>query len=179
MSKKTLSHTQANAAPAAGKENLLTPDVNMLILTWVTFFLLVAFLYKYAWRPILSALEVREESIRKSVEEAQKIKEELEKINEACEQVLQEAEDKSKEILAQSRKGAVEAAKIIEEKAKEQANILLENARRDIREEVEKAQANLREESVHIAVSLAGKLIAKNLDDEKNQKLLDEFIKEI
>ena len=76
-------------------------------------------------------------------------------------------------------KSIAEMAKGIHEKAKEEAHILLQNAKREIKDEVEKAQADLRAESARIAVALAGKLIEKNLDDEKNRKLVDEFIKEI
>ena len=159
--------------------NFLSPDTNMLILTWITFFLLLIVLYKFAWKPILLALDKREENIRKSVEEAERIKAELAKMDETRHQMLVEIEAKSKAILDQSRKGAVEAAKIIQEKAKEETRILLENARREVKEEVERAQANLREESAEIAIRLAGKLIEKNLDDEQNKKLIDEFIREI
>lgn len=162
---------------AKEEKSLLSPDVTIFLLTLVTFFLLLAVLYKFAWKPILSALDKREDEIRKSVEEAARIKAELEKISEERAKVLREAEAKSKEILAESRKGAVEAAKVIQEKAKEEAGILLENARREIKDETEKAQALLRKESAHLAVGLAAKLIQENFDDEKNKKLIDDFIR--
>ena len=170
-------HVTQNSREA--NSDFLSPDTNMLILTWITFFLLLAVLYKFAWRPILSALDKREEAIRRSVEEAERIKAELAKMDQTRQKMLVEIEAKSKAILDQSRKGAVEVAKIIQEKAKEEARILVENALREVKEETEKAQANLREESANIAIRLASKLIEKNLDDERNKKLIDEFIREI
>ena len=164
---------------ATQNHNFLSPDVHMLILTWVTFFSLLAVLYKFAWKPILSALERREGAIRKSLEEAQKIKDELARINETCRTILAETEVKSKAILAESRKEGVGLAKGIHEKAKEEAAITLENARREIKTEVEKAQANLREESARVAVGLASKLIEQNLDTQHNKKLVEEFLKKI
>ena len=158
---------------------IFNPDTSMLLLTWITFFALLAVLYKFAWKPILSALDAREESIRKSVDEAERIRLELSKIEEIRVRMLTEVETKSKDVIAQARKGAVEAARIIQEKAKEEAHILLENARREIKSEVEKAQADLREESARAAVQLAGKLIEENLDDEKNRKLVNELIREL
>ena len=161
-----------------GNQNFLSPDVSMLLLTWVTFFLLLAVLYKFAWRPILSALEAREEIIRNSIENAGKIKSELDEIHRTRAAIIGEAEEKSRELLAQARKGAVETAKIIHETAKEEAHILLQNAQREIKAEAEKAQADLRQESARIAVQLAGRLIEKNLDDEKNSRLIEKFISE-
>ena len=150
----------------------------MVLLTWVTFFLLLAVLYKYAWKPILNILDVREESIRKSLEDVDQIKSELEALDSKCTQLTAEAERKSTEIIDQSRKAAREAANIIANKAREEAQISLENAIRDIKEEVQKAQMQLREESVQIAVGLASKLIEENLSVEKNRSLINKFIKE-
>ncbi len=158
-------------APAA-ESGLFTPDLWMVILTWVTFFLLLAVLYKFAWKPILGALDKREESIRRAVETADKVKEELTKINETRQQFLREAEEKARDIVSESKKAAYQISQVIQNKAKEEANILLENAQRDIKEETEKAKIVLRKESAQIAVELAGKLIEKNLDTDDNRKLI-------
>lgn len=169
----------AQGAPSAQDSGFLSPDASMVLLTWITFFLLLAILHKFAWKPILANLDAREERIRRSLEEADKVKEDLQRINQTRDQVLGEAEVRAKEILDQSRKAAAEAAKIIQHKAREEGQILLENARREIQEEKEKAQADLRQESAHIAIRLAGKLLEENLDNEKNRRLINEYIKEI
>ena len=66
-------------AQATNEYVFLTPDVTMIVLTWATFFTLFFVLYKFAWKPILTALDNREESIRRSVEEVQKIKDFIKK----------------------------------------------------------------------------------------------------
>ncbi len=157
----------------------MSPDVMLILLTWVTFFLLLAVLHKFAWKPILSALDAREESIRKSLENAGFIAEKMARIEETCDQILSDAQGRAKQIVDQSRKTASQAAKIIEDKAREEADISLENTLREIRKETQKAQTRLREESARLAVDLASKLIEENLDDEKNQKLVTKFINEI
>ena len=151
----------------------------MVLLTWVTFFLLLAVLYKYAWKPILKSLDEREESIRKSIEDVDRIKSEMEKIDEKCNQLLAQAQGKSTKIIDQSRKAARDAANIIEDKARGEAQISIENALRDIKQEAQKAQMRLRDESAQIAVDLAGKLIEENMSTDKNRKLIDRFIKDI
>ena len=158
---------------------IMTPDVTMLILTWVAFISLLIILHKFAWKPILAALDAREQSIRDAVSNADRAKAELEKIQATRDQILSEAESKSKELIEQSRKAAVDAAKVIQQKTREEAQILLKNAEREIKDATERAQSILRVESARIAVELASKLIEENLDDEKNRKIVDEFIKRI
>lgn len=179
MAEPTTATIQVEGNLPESNAGFLSPDVSMLLLTWVTFFLLVIVLYKLAWRPILAGLDAREQSIKKSVDDVERIRQELLQIDDKRKQILAEAESASKDILAQARKGAVEQAKMIQDKAKEDAHILVENARREIKEELERARADLRAESAQIAVELAGKLLDENLDDEKNRRLIDDFIKKI
>ncbi|HBR15774.1 MAG TPA: ATP synthase F0 subunit B [Candidatus Omnitrophica bacterium] len=169
----------STASQAATDPGVLSPDVGMTLLTWVTFFLLLAILNKFAWKPILNRLDQRAEEIKKSLENADRIKEELAAIHQKQAQLIKEAETRAHEIIDQSRKAAVEAANVIRHKAKEETKISLENALREIKDEKEKAQAFLREESARIAVSLAGKLLEQNLDDEKNRRFINQMIKEI
>lgn len=161
------------------EKGFFSPDMNMVLLTWVTFFLLLAVLYKFAWKPILNILDEREESIRKSLEDVDRIKNELEGLDAKCTQLIAEADRKATEAIGRSRKAAKEAANIIENKARQEAQISLENALRDIKEETQKARVKLREESAQIAVGLAGKLIEENIDADKNRSLINSFIKKL
>lgn len=169
-----------HAMPTAEVESaIFSPDANMLILTWVTFFILLAVLHKFAWKPILKTLSDREESIRKSLDDVDRIKREMTALNETRARLIAEAEGKAADIIGQSRKAAVEAARIIEHKAKEEAKISVENALREIKEETQKARMRLREEGAQIAVELAGKLIEANLDTENNRELVNQAIRKI
>jgi F-type H+-transporting ATPase subunit b len=167
------------AAPEKVEASFISPDIGMLILTWIVFFLLLGVLYKFAWKPILATLDAREEAIRKSIEDVNRIKNEMEQIAQTRKQLIDEAHEKSKEIIELSRQAAREASHVIEGKAREEAKITLENALRDIREETQKAQIKLRGESAQIAIELAGKLIEENMNTEKNQKIINRLIKQI
>ena len=175
VNSETVAHEPAAEQPIG----FMSPEVNIVILTWVAFFLLLAILRKYAWQPISAALDAREAAIRKSIEDADRAKEELNKINESRAKMIAEAELKAREMIEHARKAAVEAAKTIEQKARSEGQILIENALREIKTEQEKALASLRTESAHLAVQLAGKLIHENLDTKKNRELVDRLIKEI
>jgi len=157
---------------------IISPDVGMMVLTWVTFFLLLAVLYKYAWKPILSGLDAREETIRRSLEEAQQARDELAKVHIETQKMIVAADEKAKHIVDRARKAAVEAARVIEHKANEEAQIILKNAEHEIEAMKDKAIVTLRKESVDLAVSLAEKIIDEELDKEKHRTFVDKLIKE-
>ena len=166
------------ASPAEVESVLLNPDVSMAALTWVTFLILSVVLYKFAWDPILKALDDREELLRRSVENADRIKAEFDQLQQTRNQLIHEAEEKARNIISEAKQAGTQLSQVIQNKAKEEASILLENTRRDIKEEIAKAKIVLREESAQIAIELAGKLIEKNLDTESNRKLVHKLTAE-
>lgn len=164
--------------PAEAEQFTLPPEVSMVLLTWISFFLLLAILRKFAWRPILDQIESRENKIETSLKEAQHIKAEIEKLNTTIAEKLAKAETQAQQYLEDGRKAAHESAKHIEQRAREEVQIMVTNAQRAIQRETDQARASLREESAQIVVDLAGKLIEENLDQEKNQRLVQRFMQE-
>ena len=167
------------AGAEGGDVNLVEVNEKMVFWTWLTFGILLIILYFSAWKPILSALDKREKDIKDSVENAVKIQKELEKVEANREKIIREADEKAKDIVSSARKAAVEASKVIEDKAREEAKILLANANREIKAAREKAIASLRQDSATLAIELAEKLIGANLDSEKNKELTDRLIGKI
>ena len=164
----------AHAAP-----NPVQVNGPMMGLTWLTFGLLALVLYKVAWKPILSALDKREESLRKALDEAEKTRAEMASIDQTRAAIIAEADKRSREILDQARQAAVETANAIEAKAREESQILLENARREIHAEQEKAMASLRQESAELAIDITRKLIKENLDEPRSRKLASSLIGQV
>jgi F-type H+-transporting ATPase subunit b len=171
-------HAAVGAEVEHHEVSILDPDVGIAVLTYVTFFLLLAVLYKFAWKPILSGLDTREERIRKSLEDARKAAEEFSRINETSRKLIAETDEKAKHIVDRARKAAHEAARVIEHKAREEAKVVLGNATHEIEAMKGKARMMLREESVNTAIALAGRIIRQDLDEKGHQKLMDELIKE-
>jgi F-type H+-transporting ATPase subunit b len=169
---------EVDASPHAKDASLMSPDATMLVLTWVTFFLLLAILQKFAWKPIVTALENRENYIRKSLEEADQIKSSFTDIQASKEKILSEAHKNAQDIIDQSRKRAQEVAKTIEERAKEHAQEILQSAHQQIEGERDRVKTALRRESADMAIGLAGKIMKENVDNDKNRKLIDQAIKE-
>ncbi len=171
-----------NAADEANRKtasDVVNVDVPMIFWTWVVFVVLALLLHRFGFKPILEALDKREATIRSGMEAAEKARAEMARIEEVRARLVQEAEDQAKQIIDDGRKAAREAARLIEEKAKSEAQILVQNAQREIRSATESARASLQRESGELAVKLASRILAENLDDERNRALVDKLIGEV
>src|SRR5690606_35023209 len=105
-------------------------DVNPGLIFWtvITFVILLIILKKVAWKPILSALNQREDAIKESLEKAEKAKEEAQKILQENQASLLKAEDESKKIIEQSRQFAEKIKDQMLRESKEQAQKIIEDA---------------------------------------------------
>lgn len=160
----------------AEKPGVIDVSGSMMALTYVTFVITAFVLYKAAWKPILAALDKREETLKKAMDNAEKIRTEMAEIDQTRARLIEEADNRSREILDKAKRAAVDAAHAIEAKAREESQILLENARREIRAEQDKAMAALRRESADIAIEISRKILTDNLDETRSRKLADSLI---
>ena len=164
---------------AAAKVDILTPDVTMVFLTWLTFFLLLFVLKKFAWKPILDGLQQREDYIRQSLKEADEARRQLQEVQAEKERILEEARQRSQMIVEDSRRSAAELSKQSDQKAKANARQIVESAHQQTQGERERVRRQLRQESAAVAVTLASKIIKENMDNDKNRRLVQEALKEI
>src|SRR5580700_2830240 len=85
---------------------LVQPDPGLFIWTILTFLVLLTLLAKFAWGPLLKALESRQELIRKSLDDVQEAKRELERLHQESSQILKQARLQAESIVSQSRSDA-------------------------------------------------------------------------
>ena len=85
---------------------LVQPEPGLYIWTILTFLVLVALLAKFAWRPLLRALEERQASIRASLDEARQAREELKRVQSDAERLLADARVEAGQIIARTREDA-------------------------------------------------------------------------
>ena len=173
----TTEHTQA--VEAAPKLNVMPSDMIMVILTWVTFFCLLALLHKFAWKPILQALQNREKEIRDALENADKAKAQLAHVEEEKKKILDVARTEAAQIVDQSRKTARDLATDIEAKSRAHAQEIIQGAHAEIVGEKQRLLKTLRQESAEVAISLASKIIKENMDQDKNRRLVEEAVKQL
>src|SRR5436190_365771 len=85
---------------------LVQPDPGLFIWTIVTFLVLLALLAKFAWRPLLQALDSRQEAIRKALDDAQRARQELERLNRESAEIVAQARVDADSIVSRSRADA-------------------------------------------------------------------------
>jgi len=156
-------------------------DVNPGLVVWtvITFLVLLFVLKKIAWKPILTALNEREDAIKESLEKAEKAKEAAQKILEENQASLLKAEEESKKIIEQSRLYAQKLKDEMMKESKEQAHKIIEDASSQIEQKKEEAFDELKTKVAEIAIQAAEKILKENLDKDSNKKLVNRYIEDI
>src|ERR1700730_653732 len=104
---------------------LVQPDPGLFIWTIVTFLVLLTLLAKYAWGPLLKALEGRQASIVKSLDDAEKARHELERLHLESAQMIRNARAEAESIVSQSRTDADRLREEIKQKARTEGAALV------------------------------------------------------
>jgi len=158
---------------------LVQPDPGLFIWTILTFLVLLWLLAKFAWRPLLQALEARQELIRKSLEDAQQARRELERVSQESAQILKESRVQAETIIAQSRSDAERLREEMKQKAKAESDTIVRNAERQIQLETGRALQQIRHEAADLSVLIASKLIQRNLSKEDNERLIEDALAQV
>ena len=158
---------------------LVQPDPGLFIWTILTFLVLLGLLAKFAWGPLLKALEERQELIRTSLDDADKAKQELERLNQESAQIISEARAEAQSIVVKSRADAETVREDSRRKAKEEGDALIRSAQRQIELETARALQQIRHEVVDLSLTVASKLIKKNLTQEDNDALIQHSLAQI
>lgn len=158
---------------------LVQIDPGLFIWTIVTFLVLLTLLAKFAWTPLLIALETRQNAIRKSLDDAQQAKQELERLNLESAQIINRARVEAEAVITQSRSDGDRLREEIRAKARTEADNIVKNAQRQIQLETSRALEQIRREAVDLSVMIASKIIQRNLTREDNERLIDEALKQV
>src|SRR5579864_1066048 len=142
---------------------LVQPDPGLFIWTIVTFLVLLALLAKFAWGPLLAALEERQSLIRQSLDDAAKAKADLERLNHEAAQIVQRARIDADGIIAQSRIDADRLREELRQKARAEADHIVKSAERQIQLETSRALEQLRHEAVDLSVMIASEILQRNV----------------
>ena len=156
------------AAAEAPEASVFTVNAQMVILTWVAFLFALVSLYWVAWKPILRALDKRERTIRKSLEDA----EATQKASEAARAAQKAQADKAAEeisaLMESARQNARTLAASIEAQAQETARRHMETAQAEIGRQRERALIELQQASARLAEEAAARILAARASDRED-----------
>lgn len=172
--------TPALASEAeAPKGGLLSPAGGLMFWTLLVFAVLFFVLSKFAFKPILAAVEGREAELRQAMDQAKADRDAAAALMAEQKLQLDAARGEAQKIIADGRHTAEKMRADMLEQTKAQQADLLERAKRDIESEKQSAIADLRREAVDLAIAGASKVIEKNLDDASNRKLIESYLSSI
>jgi len=158
---------------------LVQPDPGLYIWTILVFLVLLALLAKFAWNPLLEALDNRQRSIREALDDARRAKQELEGIHAESAKLLAQARSEAAEIVSRSRSDADRFREELKDKARAEAASMLRNAERQIELETTRAVQQIRQEAVDLSVGIASKILQRNISREDNERLIEETFKQL
>jgi F-type H+-transporting ATPase subunit b len=162
-----------------GFPSWLTPELQVLVWSLVIFFTLLALLWKFAWGPIMRALEEREHGIQKKIDDAGARFKEAEAKAAEYEKRLSAAKDAAAELLAQGKRDAEKIKQDLLAQANQEAGAALTRARQEIKLAEQAAVAEIRTRVAELAAEMAERVIEREVKPEDHRRFIAEAISKI
>lgn len=158
---------------------LLTPHTGTIIWMLIAFLTVFFLLKKFAWKPLLNALKMREQTIENALKSAESTQKEMEKLQADNEKTMAKAKKERDKILAEAKKLKEQIIIDAKEQAGEEASKLITDAKASIKSEKEAAISEIKKHAAELSVSIAEKLLKEKLADDKDQKdLIDRLLRD-
>ena len=154
-------------------------SLDLFVKQTVLFLVLIFLMVKFAWKPILNALNDREEGIKDALDKAEQAREEMQNINADNERILKEARSERDSMLKEARELKSKMIADAKDEAQSQASKMIEQAQTAIASEKKSAMAELKNHVAGLSVEIAEKMVREELSNKDKQlKLVDEMLGE-
>lgn len=160
--------------------DLIIPESGLIIWQALGFIILLIILAKFAWKPILAALEEREGAIENSIRSAEIARREMANLVTENEKLLLEARIERDEILKKANEYSAQIMEQAREDASKVGAKMIEDAKAVIENEKLAAITDIQIQVAEVSLEVAEKLMRRNLSTEREQKeLVKEFVKDL
>jgi F-type H+-transporting ATPase subunit b len=157
---------------------LVQLDPGLFIWTIVTFLVLLALLAKFAWRPLLEALERRRVEIASALDNAERARAELQSVHQDAAKLLAEARVEAAGIVTRTRADAERLREELRTKALADAAAVTKNAEQQIQYETARAVRQIRDEAANLSIAVASKILRREVSEADNATLIQDAIKQ-
>jgi F-type H+-transporting ATPase subunit b len=168
-----------HGAGAADKPNPMEVQPALVVWTVVVFVCLFLLLGRFAWKPLMQALHQREEHLEHCLLQTEKARNESEQLLAEHRRLLAQADERIKSMLDKAHKDAQGTADEIVRQAQSEAGAARDRAQREIATARDQALSEIWGQTAAIAVSVAGRVLTKELTPDEHRRLLDLAIKEL
>jgi F-type H+-transporting ATPase subunit b len=124
-------------------------------------------------------LQAREDTIRKSLEDAKHAREELERLQAESQRILAQARTEAEAIVTRTRDDASRLREELRQKAQTEAAGIIRNAEQQIQLETARAFQQIRAEAADLSVAIASRLLQRNVSKEDNERLIEETFRQL
>ncbi len=142
------------------------------ILQLMSFFLLMYLLIKFLYKPFLAMTDKRSDEIKSEYEKAGKARKEAEELKKKSETQLQELNERINSMYDEAKERVKKYEESEKARVRNEIESTMEKARREITEEQLKAEEVLKTKVVTLAVTLASRLIQRDLDEKSKREFL-------
>lgn len=159
---------------------LITPGLGLIFWSALGFLIVLFLLSKYAWKPILSALDEREKSIEDALKSAEIARNEMANLKAENEKIIHEAKIERDKMLLQASETSKQMIEEAKDLAAKEGQMMLEKAKAAIETEKHAALEELKVQVGILSLAVAEKLLKRNFtSDASQQKLVEELVKDI
>ncbi len=160
----------------------LLEEFSLGLFFWQTllFGLLLFLLWKFAWKPILNAVNEREDGIKDALAAAENAKKEMQNVTADSERLLQEARGEREAMLKEAREIKEKMIADSKDQAKIEGDKMLKQAQAAIESEKKAAVADIKSQVANLSVEIAEKVIKEELSGKDKQlKLVEDMLSDI
>ncbi|MRX74143.1 F0F1 ATP synthase subunit B [Bacillus lacus] len=150
-----------------------------IVFQLLIFLILLALLKKYAFGPIMNIMKQREDLIANEISAAENSNKEASKLVNEQRELLKQARQESQAMVENAKKVGEQQKQEIVEAARVEAERFKESARKEIAQERDQAVAALQQQVASLSVLIASKVIEKELNEQEQEKLISDYIKEV
>jgi len=172
-------HAAEAGGEAHAQPSLFAGDIGNFIWTLVIFLILLIVLGKFAWKPILKALQDREKFITDSLATAKKERDDAARMLAEYQAKIDHAREEATAIVEEGKRDAEAVRKRIHGEARGEADAMIARAKREIEIARDDALKALYDQSVMLATTMAGKIVRKQLNAGDHRQLIDESLAEM
>lgn len=160
----------------------LIEEFSIGLFFWQTiiFVILIYLLQKFAWSPILKAVNDREQGIKDALDSAEAAKKEMQSLQADNEKIMKEARAERDSLLKEARDLKNSMISQAKDEAKSEAQKIIESANEAILNEKNAAVSDIKKQVASLSIEIAEKLLKEKLsDDNKQMKIVEDLIKDV
>lgn len=159
---------------------LVTPEIGLVFWTTVSFLILFFLLAKFAWKPIMGAIDDRERSIEDALLKAEAAKDEMSRLTNENEELLKKTRAERDLILSEAKKLKDQIVAEAKESAQKEGARQIELARIEINNQKNIAMADVKNQVSALSIEIAEKILRKQFEDQgKQDALVADLLKEV